>query len=85
MGARDVYSCHKRVGFDLGSVKEIVEHNKTGFVINNVNKAVKYVKKIDQIKRINCRKLVEEKFTVEKMVEGYEKVYKKILSLQKQV
>lgn len=29
--------------------------------------------------RISCRKHVEEKFTVEKMVEGYERVYRKVL------
>ena len=71
------------IGFDLGSVREIVKHNKTGFVVNNVNEAVKCVNNIDKINRIDCRKRVEEKFSVEKMVEGYEKVYENILSLQK--
>lgn len=32
--------------------------------------------------RMNCRKHVEEKFTVEKMVTGYEEVYKKVLSIK---
>lgn len=31
--------------------------------------------------RINCRKHIEENFTVEKMVDGYEAVYKKILRI----
>lgn len=31
--------------------------------------------------RLDCRHCVEEKFTVEKMVEGYERVYEKILKL----
>ena len=70
------------IGFDLGSVREVVKHYKTGFVVDNVKEAVNCVERITGIKRINCRKLVEEKFTVEKMVEGYEKVYKKILSLK---
>jgi glycosyltransferase involved in cell wall biosynthesis len=33
--------------------------------------------------RKNCRKRVEENFTVEKMVEGYENVYKKVLENSK--
>lgn len=33
-----------------------------------------------KLMRQNCRRLVEEKFTVEKMVENYEKVYQKILA-----
>jgi glycosyltransferase involved in cell wall biosynthesis len=69
------------IGFDLGSIKEVIEHNKTGFVVNNVNEAVKCIKNIDKISRSDCRKRVEEHFSVEKMVEGYAKVYNKILSL----
>ncbi|MBI1919349.1 glycosyltransferase family 4 protein [Candidatus Microgenomates bacterium] len=40
---------------------------------------VEAVKRIGEIDRAICRKHVEENFTVEKMVEGYEKAYKRIL------
>lgn len=33
--------------------------------------------------RLACRKRVEEKFTVEKMVDGYEKVYRRVLGIRK--
>lgn len=39
------------------------------------------VKRIGEIDRRACRKHVEENFTVDRMVEGYEKVYKKILGI----
>ena len=42
---------------------------------------IEAVKRIDEIDRAACRRHVEENFTVEKMVEGYEQVYKKILHL----
>ncbi|NVM01575.1 MAG: glycosyltransferase family 4 protein [Candidatus Helarchaeota archaeon] len=70
------------IGFNLGSVREIINHDKTGFVINNVKEAVKCIKDLDKINRIDCRKRVEKYFTVENMVEGYIKVYDKILSLE---
>lgn len=35
--------------------------------------------KIKQIDRKNCRKSVEQKFSVEKMIDGYEKVIKKMI------
>lgn len=38
------------------------------------------VRRIDEIDRRDCRKHVEENFSAEKMVEGYEEVYKMILS-----
>lgn len=41
---------------------------------------VEAVKRIGEIDRAACRRHVEKHFTVEKMVEGYEKVYTKILS-----
>lgn len=36
------------------------------------------VRRIGEIRREDCRKWVEEKFTIEKMVEGYEKIYQKV-------
>lgn len=41
---------------------------------------VEAVRRIGEIDRAACRKHVEKNFTVEKMVEGYEKVYQKVLS-----
>ncbi|MDO8658829.1 MAG: glycosyltransferase family 4 protein [Candidatus Levybacteria bacterium] len=43
---------------------------------------VEAVKRIGEIDRKNCRKHVEENFSVEKMVEGYEKVYQKVIASQ---
>jgi len=66
--------------FDRGSAKEIVKDGKTGFIVKDINQAVKATKKIDKIKREDCRKRVEEKFSKKRMVEEYEKVYYNFLS-----
>ncbi|MDO8461166.1 MAG: glycosyltransferase family 4 protein [bacterium] len=47
---------------------------KTG--IDGFIEAIGRIKEIDRVK---CRKHIEENFTVEKMVEGYEEVYKRVL------
>ncbi len=65
--------------FNRGSAKEVVKDKITGFIVNNVKEATLALKKINKIKREDCRKWVEENFTKEKMVENYEKVYFKIL------
>lgn len=44
---------------------------------------IEAIKRIGEIDRSACRKHVEENFTVEKMVEGYEKVYNEILGKNK--
>ncbi|MCL4339215.1 glycosyltransferase family 4 protein [Patescibacteria group bacterium] len=66
------------VAFDIGSVPEIVENGRNGFAVKSVEEMVEAVGKIGNIKREDCRKSVEEKFTAERMVEGYEEVYKKV-------
>ncbi|MFC1656804.1 glycosyltransferase [Patescibacteria group bacterium] len=76
------------VVFDRGSAGEIVKDGVTGFVVKvDDNQAMaKAVQKIYnmpenqyQKMRENCRKHVEEKFSIQKMVDGYEKVYQKII------
>lgn len=63
------------VAFNNGAIPEVVVHSKTGFVIENNSEEEmgEAVKKIDRIKREDCRKHVEEHFTVDKMVGDYEK------------
>lgn len=68
------------IAFDRGSVREVVKDGKTGFVVRNINEAIKAIKNIDRIKREDCRKWVEENFTSEIMVENYEKLYYKLIS-----
>lgn len=62
-----------------GSVPELIQNGKTGFIVKNVSEAVKAIHNIDQINRYDCRKSAEEKFSVEKMAEEYEKIYYKLL------
>jgi len=68
------------VAFNKGAVPEVVKHDKTGFVVNNQTEMIRAIKKIDQIKREDCRKWVEDNFSLEAMIDNYEKVYEKIIS-----
>lgn len=68
------------IAFNRGSVPEVVKHGKTGFIVENEKEMIEAIKNIDQIKRKDCRRHVEENFTIKRMVDGYEEVYGKILS-----
>jgi glycosyltransferase involved in cell wall biosynthesis len=63
------------VAYKNGAIPEVVVDGKTGFVVesNTEEEMIEAVKKIDTIKREDCRKHVLENFTVEKMVRDYEK------------
>ncbi len=68
------------IGFKNASVPEVVKNNKTGFIVDcSIKGLIQGIKKIDSIKRKDCRKLVEEKFSLEKMIDGYEKVCFKLV------
>jgi len=66
------------IAMDLGSCREVIADKQTGFLVNGVDEAVEAVGKIGQIDRKKCRQRVEENFSIDKMVESYEKVYEEI-------
>jgi len=68
------------VAFRRGSVPEIIEDGRNGFIVNNVDEMAEAIKKVDTISRKECRRTVEEKFAIEKMVDGYEAAFEKIIT-----
>lgn len=67
------------IGFDNGSVSEIVKHGETGFVVQDVDGMVDGIKRIGEIDRGKVRQRAVNFFSLEKMVTGYEKVYQRVL------
>ena len=67
------------ITFDRGSMPELIENGKNGFLVHNVDEAVETVARVKEIDRATCRQHVERHFTVDRMVEQYIKVYKMIL------
>ena len=67
------------IAYARGAVKEVIQNKKTGFIVKNVSEMAKAIKNIDLINRLDCRNLVKNKFSVEKMVDNYELIIKKII------
>ncbi len=67
------------IAFKRGSIPEIVENGKTGFIVENEKEMIEAIKNIDKINRDECRKHAEGHFIVERMVDEYERVYNKII------
>lgn len=76
------------IAFKRGSVPEVVKDKKTGFVVSPFSKGrkqnlrgfIEAIKDVGKISRRECREWVKENFTMQKMVDEYEKLYYKILS-----
>jgi len=62
-----------------GAAIEIIKDGLNGFLGESLTDLVDAVDRIPEISPSACRKYVEENFSVEKMVEGYEEAYKNVL------
>jgi len=67
------------IAFSRGSMPELIESGKNGFLVNNVDEAIEAVARIQEIDRAYCRRYVEKHFTVDRMVDKYIQVYEMIL------
>jgi len=71
------------IAYNRGSMPELIENGKTGFVVDsNLNSLIAAMKKVDQIDRRAVRARVEKMFSKEIMVDNYEKFYYELLSRQ---
>jgi glycosyltransferase involved in cell wall biosynthesis len=67
------------VAFRRGSVPEIIDEGLTGFVVNNVDRAVAAVPRAAALNRSWIRRRFEQRFSVERMARGYIEVYDGVL------
>ncbi len=61
-----------------GSVPEVVVDGRTGFLASTLVELADAVKRIDEIDRAECRRHVEAHFSVGRMAEDYEAVYRRL-------
>ncbi|HUI33626.1 MAG TPA: glycosyltransferase family 4 protein [Dysgonamonadaceae bacterium] len=69
------------VAFNRGSMSELIDHSKTGYLVNNIDEAARAVNSINTIDRMHCRQRAMSNFSLEKMADGYLNVYKQILQI----
>lgn len=67
------------IAYRRGSMPELINDKKTGFLVSSVEEAVSAIDCLSSIDRTQCRDWADSKFSKERMVEGYLKVYKEIL------
>lgn len=68
------------IAFRRGSVPEIIQDGVNGFIVDNIDEMAEAVKKVAIISPARCRDSVEKRFSVERMVNEYENLFKNIAS-----
>ncbi len=61
-----------------GSVPEVIRHGRTGFIVESMSDMVRAVRRLDRIDRAECRREAEARFSVERMADGYEGLYRRL-------
>ncbi|MBN8928350.1 MAG: glycosyl transferase [Rhodospirillales bacterium 69-11] len=71
------------IAFPAGSVPEIVEHGRTGFIVRNEAEAVAALGRLDTLSRPAIRQRFEERFTARRMAEDYLALYRRLAVRQR--
>jgi len=67
------------IAFNRGSMPELIQNGRTGFLVRSIDGAVEALPTLGSIDRSYCHQWAKGKFSREKMVEDYIEVYRKIL------
>ncbi len=67
------------IAMRMGSTPEVIVHGKTGFLCDTVEECVTAVEQVHTLNRLDCRRHVEENFSVQRMTTGYEAAYQQVL------
>lgn len=66
--------------YPRGSMPELVKHGESGYLSRTEDEMVEAIHRIENLDRRRCREWVQENFSVEQMVDGYERLYRRIAS-----
>jgi glycosyltransferase involved in cell wall biosynthesis len=63
-----------------GSVPEIIAEGRTGFIVDNMDDAVRAVGNVARLSRAGCRAAFEDRFDAACMAANYERVYRRLVN-----
>jgi glycosyltransferase involved in cell wall biosynthesis len=67
------------IAYRCGSVPEVIDHGLTGFICDDVERAVAAVERVHELSRATCRRVFERRFTAARMMADYVVIYRHIL------
>jgi glycosyltransferase involved in cell wall biosynthesis len=68
------------IAMKMGSTPEVIAHGQTGFICESVDECVEAIDKAVTLDRSACRDYVWKNFSAQKMADGYEEVYRKVIA-----
>jgi glycosyltransferase involved in cell wall biosynthesis len=68
------------LAFRQGSVPEVVDEGITGHIVDGVDEAIRKIGRVLALDRARVCRQFEQRFTAERMVQDYVKIYEKLIS-----
>ena len=66
------------IAYAEGSVSEVMEDGVTGFIVDDIEHAVRAVERVRELNRAGCREVFEKRFTSSRMASDYVNAYKRL-------
>ncbi len=67
------------IGFRRASVPEVIDDSVSGFVVDDIAGMADAIGRLGELDRADCRRAAEERFTVARMVDDVEAMYRSML------
>ena len=67
------------VAYDDGSVPEVLEEGRTGFIVKNLEDATEAIRRVPSLSRARCRRVFEKRFTATRMASDYVELYMRMI------
>ncbi len=71
------------IAFGKGSVPEVIEEGRTGYIVETVDEAVAACARLGEIDRSAVRARFEERWTARRMAEDYVKLYERLIAARR--
>lgn len=68
------------IAFNCGSVPEVINHGRSGYIVSSIDEAVAAVKNLASFDRKACRQVFEARFSVRLMAENYVALYEQLIA-----
>lgn len=66
------------LAYARGAMPELIKDGETGYLLRTEDEMIDALRTVERLDRKRCREWVQENFSVERMVDGYEKLYQQI-------
>jgi len=67
------------LAMNQGALPEIIDHGKTGFVVNSMQEMIGKVKHLSALDRSECLRHVQRHFSIDRMAQNYSNMYQQVI------